>query len=111
MRGLLVGCVMWCSVVVVGAGCSKPDGSACQSDGECAVDSRCVYKIADGCAAMRTCQPSSTGPTCDIVLSYCGCDGGKVGVGCQLAAGYAPAPVRDPNPGSCESNPDGGSPD
>jgi hypothetical protein len=102
--------VVGCCAVVAAAGCSKPDGTACRSDGECAVASRCVYKIADGCAAVRTCQPNPTGATCDLVTPYCGCDGTVVGVGCDLASGFAPAPVVRPENGSC-AGADGGGPD
>src|SRR5439155_11296824 len=108
VRSLLVGCAMWCAVVLPLVGCSKPDGTACQSDGECAVASRCVYRILDGCTAARTCQPNPTGPTCNLVASYCGCDGTIVGVGCHLAPGYARVPVVGPDNGSCQSADGGG---
>jgi hypothetical protein len=108
MRRLLVGWVMWCGAALALGGCSKPDGSACQSDGECAVDSRCVYRITDGCAAARTCQPNPTGPTCNLVAQYCGCDGTTVGVGCDLASGYARAPVVGPASGPCGTADGGG---
>jgi hypothetical protein len=102
--------VVW-YLAVAAAGCSKPDGSACQSDSECAVKSKCVYRIADGCAAGRTCQANPTGPTCNLVTQYCGCDGTVVGVGCDLASGYARSPVVGPENGSCTSVDGGGGAD
>lgn len=72
--------------------------------------SKCLYKIADGCAAARTCQPNPTGPTCDLVTEYCGCDGKVVGVSCDLASGYAQAPIAGQQNGSC-TGADGGGPD
>jgi hypothetical protein len=103
VQRLLVGWLMWCGAAFALAGCSKPDGSACGSDGECAVNSHCLFRIADGCSAARTCQPNPTGATCDLVTSYCGCDGAVVSVGCDVASGYARAAIRLPASSSCQT--------
>jgi hypothetical protein len=108
VQRLLVGWAMWCGAAFAVVGCSKPDGSGCGSDGECAVDSRCVYRIADGCAAVRTCQPNQTGAMCDLVTSYCGCDGAVIAVGCDVASGYARAPIMVPASNSCQTADGGG---
>jgi hypothetical protein len=71
-------------------------GGSCRSAGDCADDSLCVYDIAQGCAATATCQKAPTGPRCNLVLAYCGCDGTEVGVGCDLPTGSSAVPVFGP---------------
>jgi hypothetical protein len=68
-------------------------GSACATDRDCGSDAVCVFKIADGCGAKATCQAKPTGPMCNIVIGYCGCEGQEVGVGCDKPGGYLSMPV------------------
>jgi hypothetical protein len=79
-------------VGAVAAACSQT-GDACGSDSDCGSSQRCMYSIADGCSATRTCQDNPTGPFCALVVTYCGCDGNEVGVFCSDPDGYARAPV------------------
>jgi hypothetical protein len=85
------GLVLLCGIA--GPGCGAGDGAPCAKDGDCLSGSACVYKIADRCASTPTCQSRPTGLICGLIVSYCGCDGRTVGVGCDQPAGYAPAPV------------------
>ncbi|HTA90268.1 MAG TPA: hypothetical protein VK745_11850 [Polyangiaceae bacterium] len=78
------------------SGCSHAD---CQSDSDCGSDQRCVYPVADGCAAKGVCQSPPSGTNCDALAEYCGCDGSHVSVGCGWSGGSVP--VEGSNTGAC----------
>jgi hypothetical protein len=71
------------------------DGAPCANNGDCGVDSACVYRIADGCSAKPTCQKKPTGPLNLVIYQYCGCSGNVVYVGSNDPAAFAVAPVSD----------------
>lgn len=83
-RGLLS------AIAVAMVGCGTPDGQACANDDECRGGSACLYKIADLCAATRTCQPLPAGETCYHGFDYCDCEGNVFYLPvCHLPRGYS----------------------
>ena len=73
-------------------GCSggAADGEACDKDSACRSGSACLYKMADRCQAMGTCQPLRAEQACAHDSMYCDCDGHSVVVrDCLLPQGYA----------------------
>jgi len=72
--------------------------SECRTDAECGSGQRCVYPIKDGCSAKGQCEDLST-PRCNLITTYCGCDGSTVSVSCGYSGGSAP--VAGPDNGSC----------
>lgn len=77
--------------VALSFGCSHV-GSPCAFDGDCASDEACLYAIADGCAAKKTCQKRPTGEICNSAFNYCGCDGQTITIMCGWA-GSSTGPV------------------
>jgi hypothetical protein len=71
-------------------GCSTADGQVCANDDECRSGSACLYKIADLCAATRTCQALPTEETCHHGYDYCDCEGNVFYLPvCHLPPGYS----------------------
>jgi hypothetical protein len=65
----------------------------------------CVYSIGS-CSASGQCQNRPTGPQCNAIIEYCGCNGVTVVGGCGFPQGFASGPTTGAS-GNCGT--DGGS--
>jgi hypothetical protein len=69
-------------------------GNACQVDTDCPSPAyRCVYNLADGCAAKGYCWMIPSGPQCQSLETVCGC-GKNEATGCTYPPGYASGPAQ-----------------
>jgi hypothetical protein len=69
-----------------------PEVSAptCMTSSDCASGTECLFMVGD-CSAQGQClAPYALGPICNIVVSYCGCDGQTVSGLCGPNYAYGP---------------------
>ena len=76
-------------------------GGPCTANSDCPTGDWCLFLVGD-CSAQGQCRsPGSLGSLCNIVVSYCGCNGAQVGGLCGEP--YAFGPTLGPYGGSeCE---------
>ncbi len=68
-----------------------PTGPACTASSDCESGMTCLYAIGD-CSAKGQCLDlASLGPQCNLIVSYCGCDGTTIGGPC--GPDYADGPT------------------
>jgi hypothetical protein len=75
-------------------------GTACASDQDCGPGAACLARIADGCSALRQCQPIHP-EVSGMFAELCGCDGTVIPVHTTLPTGWAPARVTGKRPPGC----------
>ena len=86
--------------------CAPPAGSPCVRDADCGDRVRCLFSIAEGCAAKGKCdQEQILNGTCIQGPTVCGCDGKTQTLSCY-DTGTASAPVL--HEGGCSATSDAG---
>ena len=86
--------------------CAVPAGSPCVHDADCGLQVRCLFSIAEGCAAKGACaQEQILNGVCAQGPTVCGCDGKTRTLSCY-APGTASAPVL--HEGGCSATSDSG---
>jgi hypothetical protein len=95
--GLLVALVL---VLVGHGGCSSSSSSAssCAADSQCPSGQRCLFAVGSCLAEGQCLNPATLGPMCNIVVTYCGCNGSTVGGLCGPAYAFGPTEGK---PGPC----------
>jgi hypothetical protein len=96
------GLVVALLIVLAGhGGCSSSSAStsSCTADTECASGQRCLYAVGSCFAEGQCLNPATLGAMCNLVVSYCGCDGSAVGGLCGPAYAFGPTMGK---PAPCE---------
>jgi hypothetical protein len=72
---------MIAAVIVLGhAGCSSSSStSSCTAKSECPSGQLCLFEVGSCYAQGHCLAPDTLGPMCNLVVTYCGCDGSTVG--------------------------------